>query len=402
MSNENDEKRLDRLVEQLNRLHRWQNNLRATLDLIPIYRSAKLLNTIVKLTAFLYEISERLNPKVLAILADFLRCKDEKLAELGKDDLIGMLEFLNAFADIERTAIDAKIEDLRQSGESVPQDLLDRRAQIGPFRQEIDRALKDISELEQDEAVERIKQLKQNLRQVSPLIIGGLLLYLGSNVEEMTKGLQKLGPSLADQAAKTAIRLLVKKLIAESVKALIRRYFGEAVAKQVNPFVGTALSLLEFGMTVALLEGIKALNHLIDAVLIHLIRQLAEMGRQWPTFSSKFIFLEGDIYRNKIVWLRPYIQCYRITEDGTVVRGEPCPLKFDPPRLAAPQSTAGTEAANYWEIQAVLDMESIQDSPCRKDAALCLIYINVHLRDPEDPTAEEDPIGVIVSAAFGT
>ena len=181
MSNENDEKRLDRLVEQLNRLHRWQNNLRATLDLIPIYRSAKLLNTIVKLTAFLYEISERLNPKVLAILADFLRCKDEKLAELGKDDLIGMLEFLNAFADIERTAIDAKIEDLRQSGESVPQDLLDRRAQIGPFRQEIDRALKDISELEQDEAVERIKQLKQNLRQVSPLIIGGLLLYLGSN-----------------------------------------------------------------------------------------------------------------------------------------------------------------------------------------------------------------------------
>ena len=110
----------------------------------------------------------------------------------------------------------------------------------------------------------------------------------------MTKGLQKLGPSLADQAAKTAIRLLVKKLIAESVKALIRRYFGEAVAKQVNPFVGTALSLLEFGMTVALLEGIKALNHLIDAVLIHLIRQLAEMGRQWPTFSSKFIFLEGD------------------------------------------------------------------------------------------------------------
>ncbi len=345
-----DEEIIEELSKELNRLIEEYNKLIEAQDLLPTVRMIKLMEKIIGLLGILRKV-----PKVLwRALFRLVRCDDGGLVDLPVEELKLLVELLKAIAELE----------LEAEEDAARKDAL--RDWIRKLDETLDQ-WKDSWTREQ--AIAAVRALKAFLRDAYPAILAALLEYFGDDIQQQVEGLV-LSPG--------TLKWILKKLIE---KILIRR-LGEEAAKRFIPWVGVGLTLAELIALGYVITRLGNLRELIDEMRAELVRRLVDAGLRWPT-SSEYVWFKPPLFTGARVRVRAYVHCAKLVNGKPVWKETPCRVTFEQGNELTATLKENSELfdkeAGVWKLPYTINMASLEQSECMKDADICYLYLEVFI-----------------------
>ena len=354
---DDDRARIAELARALNELYSQYDTLVELTNYIPLVRFTRLLVLIAKITTALSDV-----PLVVwEALFAYLRCDDERLADLTKEQLKKLVEGLLGLAELEKEAAEAG------TGENpriTP-------GELEPWIERLQELLNQFDDFTQQQAVEAIAAAKEFINETFERVIPWYLDLFGEELRDTI--LRAGGVSAALFAIKAALKTIIYRILAKRL--------GVEAAKRLMPLVGVVISLVEFFAFLAILARLESIREAIDHILAELLNRLIDEGYYgWPTNFTYVWFKDPDCRGARVV-ITPYVQCFRRQGDKLVRDEESCRLEF----TFDPEITAHlTEDSEFfkrdkgqWEIPFRLDEDVVNSAPCVEGAVLCFVYLRI-------------------------
>ncbi|UJP05523.1 MAG: hypothetical protein LZF61_00650 [Nitrosomonas sp.] len=257
------DEQLDELIKRMPEAIKARNEL---VELLRYAPSVNLINTI-RNAARLKEVLTSIPLALWVDLVRFINCNIEALYGKRKEDLIKILELIEAHLVLEQDD-----PSLGLSGES-----------IGRALQDVRQVKDGLSGLDDAAAIDAVGRLKERLR----LDIAAFWLLLRSVYHS---GLLDDLAGAADETVRPVIGRLIKWIIQKLIERIIKRKLPEQSAKKAIPMVGPVLTAIELIGYGALLASIDDLQREISAALCCIVRELDRRGHGWPLTHAQLYF----------------------------------------------------------------------------------------------------------------
>jgi len=324
------------------------------LEFIPQNILAKLILVLVEV----YNVYTKVPKRVWSLLYSFLAGDEEELRTMTLAEakqLIGALK-VALLLKIEVTNDPNELEQLRQFLSKV---------------EALERQLETVQDVQL--AIDRVLDLLGLLLQQFPTVVR--LLYSFFSEDLKTAAFNAFEKKLPAIVIKQALKMAIHPM-------LIKRY-GDLLAKKLMPFVGLAMTLVEFSAIVGLLARIEHLDRTIDALLAELIHLFIEPGElSWPAGTSNVWIADRPDTRNRQVRITPFVHCFEYRDGDLRLEEHPKQIAFTEGRHL---SVLLDHTANHfydphtktWEFNFYLDNQSVKEAIAHNPTSLCITYLEI-------------------------
>ncbi len=355
-------KRIPELISQINQTSAELGKLRAEMDELG-FGTAKTLRLIVKLYNFI-AVLEKVPDTVFLVLYDFVRCNNDRLADLTLDQLKQLVRVLIAHAELQIESIpDEKIRTPEQA------------ALLKAFQEwlpELNNIAAQFAMVSKDALIALITAAKQLIKKAAPKVLELLI--------------EVFGDELKQAIVTGAIKILLNKktLFRTLAQQVVKAALGKAAAKTATPWINVALTGWELIVEVAGASAATDLREYLDKLLVALVMLMKGCGWKWPQSAaadpdgnqSSGFYVKGERYKGASVVARPFIRCAKVV-DGKPQFAAACPVKFVSGATISVKLTEENRTGERWEVLAAIDMTSVQNAPCITDAKYCYAYLQL-------------------------
>jgi hypothetical protein len=355
---------IPQLLTAINNTSAELSKLRGEMDALG-FGTAKTLRLVVRLQKFI-SVYENLPDEVFLAAFEFVRCNDSVLADLTAEQLQKLVRALVAHAELQIEAIpEEKVRTPEQAA------LLEAFKEWLP---ELNNIAAQFATVGKDKLVSLIKAAKQTIKTAAPIVLRELVALFSEEIKQaiINKAIAKI----------TDRKTLISKLAEQVVKAAL----GKAAADKVSPYIGIALTGYELLVELAGNAAATDMRAYVDQLLVKLVDLLQDCKYTWPQpivtdpDGNKIggFFLKGEKYKGAKVVARPFIRCAKLV-DGKPQFGDPCPVMFTTGATVTAKMTEEIRANGRWTVSAIIDMNSVTNSPCLTNAKYCYAYFELKI-----------------------
>lgn len=356
--------RINQLIVAINNTRAQLKELRQQMDDLG-FGTAKTLRLLVKAQK-LISLLGKLPVEAWQALWEFVRCNDAGLAQLALDELKMLVQVLDAHAEL-------LLESLPEKKDETPEDA-QLRKDFERWRTELNQIVTQLAGITKPRLIDLIKAAKQAIKKAAPKVLEVLVTTFADEIKQaiVNKAFDKIKSELIDRITRRVIEYV------------LQRKLTEEAAKQVNKFIGLAMTGWEVLVEFAGASQASDLQEYIDQLLVKLVQLMKDCGWKWPQNAAvdpngnefRGFIVKGAKYQGANVQARAFVHCARLV-NGKPKFGTPCRVKFESGDKVQVKLTNANQVNGQWMIPAVIDMTSVQDSPCVKNAKYCYAYLEL-------------------------
>lgn len=299
----------EELDELFTRLHEAAEAHNDLAELARWFPTPALLR-LVTLIARLKEAIDKIPLEFWMNLIRFMNCDLEAIRDASKEELRQLLELIELHMEVER------------ENPSIP--LTDEQFQTA--LDEVRRVRDAIQSLDQAQALEEVRRLKERLK-LQYAVFWGLLISIYNL--GLLDDLAEAGGGILKPRVGAAIKSMLRRIIT----AVLEKKLPQQAAGKLVPYVGLILTAAEVAAFAGVVDEISDLKDEICRLLCVIVRELAARGMRWPLENPNVWvtpeLLISDEYPVWEVTVQNFVRCsYQKEREDECEWGEPCLIPF--------------------------------------------------------------------------